>query len=123
VISSATTTTLGYWDVEPNLHFFKLYQKALEELDQIESPRADRTQQLGCDSFLEFKAKVHCIRNAFTQILEVNENQEYFKEMGKEILEILLNHTLRVTICVRIINNLVLILVFLTLKQLVFNSF
>jgi hypothetical protein len=91
-------------------------------LDQIESPRTDRTQQLGCDSYLEFKAKVHCIRNAFKQILEDNENQEYFKEMGKEILEILLNHTLRVTICVRIINNLVLILVFfLTAKQLILS--
>jgi len=100
VISSATTTTLGYWDVEPNLHFFKLYQKALEELDQIETPRVDRTLQLGCESDLEFKAKVHCIRIAFASILEDNQNGDNFKDMGQEILEILLNHSLRVTVCV-----------------------
>ena len=73
----------------------------MEELDSIVSPRVDRTSQMDCDNYQEFKAKVHCIRLAFNQIFsQSTENREYFKNMGKEILEILLNHSLRVTICV-----------------------
>jgi hypothetical protein len=56
---------------------------------------------MDCDNYQEFKAKVHCIRLAFEQIFtDSPENREYFKNMGKDILEILLNHSLRVTICV-----------------------
>lgn len=102
MISSATTTTLGYWDVEPNLHFFKLYQQALEDIESIQAPRVNRAQQLGCETEDEFRAKVHCMRISFHAILEVEENRTLFISMGKEILEILLNHSLRVTVCVRI---------------------
>lgn len=38
---------------------------------------------------------------AFDEILRQSEdNRDYLRSMGKDILEILLNHSLRVTICV-----------------------
>ena len=96
---SASTLTY-YWDVEPNLHFFKLYQKALEEIDSMTPTRLNRSQQVGCESEDEFKAKVHCLRQEFKVIFEKEENISLFISMGKEILDILMKHTLRVTICV-----------------------
>ncbi|CAG2183221.1 unnamed protein product, partial [Oppiella nova] len=69
---------------------------ALEDLDSIVSPRVDRSVQMCCNDYNEFKAKVHCIRRVFDQLLFTSEeNREYFKNMGKDILEILLNHSLR----------------------------
>lgn len=91
--SACTTLTLPYYDIEPNIHFFKLYTTAVENYDNIQQPRVDRTSQLCCESKQEFVAKVHCLRMAFSVILEAQENRDYFNEIGKDILEILLENS------------------------------
>ena len=94
--SSATTATLPFLDVEPNIHFFRLYTQALDNLELIPAPRVDRAEQVLCESESEFKAKVHCLRLAFKNIFEEEQNRRYYVDMGREILEILLKHSLRV---------------------------
>lgn len=91
-ISSRTnyTSSLMFFDVEPNLHFFKIYQDQLAIVETIPMPRSDRTIQLDCESQDEFLAKVSCLRNAFQDIIYDNENCFFFTDSGKEILRILL---------------------------------
>lgn len=91
-MSSRTTRTSNmiFYDVEPNLHFFKIYQDQLAISDKIAMPRTDRTIQLFCDSQEEFLAKVSCLRYAFQDILYEGHNCLFFVNSGKEILKILL---------------------------------
>lgn len=93
--SLATTLTLPFFDIEPNIHFFKLYTSSLDNLEEILEPRTDRHVQVRVESKEEFIAKVDCLRKAFTQIFEDDENIEYFVAIGKEIIEILLSHSLQ----------------------------
>lgn len=94
-ISSLTNHTSGlmFFDVEPNLHFFKIYQDQLAILDSIPMPRNDRTNQMLCESQDEFLAKVSCLRNAFQDIIYDNENCFFFINSGKEILKFFLAHS------------------------------
>lgn len=94
-ISSWTnqTSSLMFFDVEPNLHFFQIYQDQLAIVDTIPVPRTDRTFQLFCESREEFLAKVACLRNAFQDIIYDNDNCFFFINCGKEILTNLLSHT------------------------------
>lgn len=95
-ISSWTNRTSGglvFFDVEPNLHFFKIYQDQLAIVDSIPVPRGDRTDQLLCDTREEFLAKVSCLRNAFQDIIYDNQNCSFFIESGKEILRFFLAHS------------------------------
>lgn len=91
-ISSWTnqTSSLMFFDVEPNLHFFKIYQDQLAIVDSIPMPRTDRTIQLFCESQEDFLAKVACLRNAFQDLIYDNENCYFFTNSGREILKILL---------------------------------
>ncbi|KAI1289324.1 hypothetical protein HDE_08283 [Halotydeus destructor] len=90
---ASTTLTLPFYDIEPNIHFFKLYTQAIEELPSIEKPRIDRSIQLCCESSDEFTAKVHCLRLAFVDILSYDENMNGFVKIAKEILEVILSHS------------------------------
>ncbi|RWS04975.1 protein FAM73B-like protein [Dinothrombium tinctorium] len=90
-----STVTLPYFDIEPNIHFFKLYTQALDNLDSIQKPRVNRTIQVNCESDSEFFAKVHCLREAFSIILAEEENRQLFIEIGKDILNLLLTHSLQ----------------------------
>lgn len=95
-LSSRTTyhtSALLFFDVEPNLHFFKIYQDQLAIVDSIPEPRTNRTEQLGCESNEEFLAKVSCLRNAFQDIIYDNENCFFFINGGKEILKFFLSHS------------------------------
>lgn len=94
-ISSWTnqTSSLMFFDVEPNLHFFQIYQDQLAIVDTVPVPRTDRTFQLFCESREEFLAKVACLRNAFQDIIYDNDNCFFFISSGKEILTNLLSHT------------------------------
>ena len=94
-ISSLTNQTSGlmFFDVEPNLHFFKIYQDQLAIVDSIPMPRTDRTNQMLCESQEEFLAKVSCLRNAFQDIIYDNENCFFFIDSGKEILKFFLAHS------------------------------
>lgn len=94
-ISSWTnqTSSLMFFDVEPNLHFFKIYQDQLAIVDSIPMPRTDRTIQLFCESQDEFLAKVSCLRNAFQDIIYDNENCFFFINSGRDILKIFLAHS------------------------------
>lgn len=82
-----------FFDVEPNLHFFKIYQDQLAIVDSIPMPRSDRTIQLFCESQEEFLAKVACLRNAFQDIIYDNDNCHFFINGGREILKTLLAHS------------------------------
>lgn len=94
-ISSWTnhTSSLMFFDVEPNLHFFKIYQDQLAIVNTIPVPRTDRTDQLFCESQEEFLAKVGCLRNAFQDIIYDNENCFFFIDSGREILKIFLSNS------------------------------
>lgn len=94
-VSLATTMTLPFFDIEPNIHFFKLYTNALEGLESILETRTDRTNQVKCESHAEYLAKVHCLRQAFAELLLDEDNADYFCSIGQEILEILMSHSLR----------------------------
>lgn len=91
-ISSFTNHTSGlmFFDVEPNLHFFKIYQDQLAIVDSIPMPRGNRTEQMLNESQEDFLAKVQCLRNAFQDIIYDNENCFFFINSGKEILKIFL---------------------------------
>lgn len=93
--SLATTLTLPFFDIEPNIHFFKLYTSSLDNVEEVLEPRTDRHVQVKVESKEEFIAKVDCLRRAFTQIFEDDENIEYFVAIGKEIIEVLLSHSLQ----------------------------
>lgn len=101
--------TLTYYDIEPNLHFFKLYTKALEETAaDVIQPRVDRTEQVGCESKAEFVAKVHCLRQAFEQMFKSKKNCDAFTKMGEEILKALLeNSTKDVTQCLAVYHRFI----------------
>lgn len=90
---SNQTSGLLFFDVEPNLHFFKIYQDQLAIVDSIPMPRTNRTEQLLCESQDEFLAKVSCLRNAFQDIIYDNENCFFFINSGKEILKFFLSHS------------------------------
>lgn len=95
-ISSWTNRTSGglvFFDVEPNLHFFKIYQDQLAIVDSIPVPRGSRADQLFCESQEEFLAKVSCLRNAFQDIIYDNQNCSFFINSGKEILKFFLEHS------------------------------
>lgn len=87
------TSSLIFFDVEPNLHFFKIYQDQLVIVDSIPMPRSDRTEQLSCESQDEFLAKVSCLRNAFQDIIYDNDNCFFFINCGREILKIFLSQS------------------------------
>lgn len=91
--SIATTITMPFFDIEPNVHFFKFYTSALDEWEKVLEPRTDRTKQMLCDNRPEFIAKVHCLREAFSQILTFDQNKRYFMDLGLEILQVVLNHS------------------------------
>jgi len=94
-ISSWTNRTSGglvFFDVEPNLHFFKIYQDQLAIVESIPKPRGNRRDQLLCESEEEFLAKVSCLRNAFQDIIYDIKNCSFFIEAGREILTFFLAH-------------------------------
>ena len=93
--SLATTLTLPFFDIEPNLHFFKLYTLALDHFQEIQETRTDRAAQLRCDSHEEYLAKVHCLRDAFSELMMEPENCDYFRSIGQDILEMVLNHSMK----------------------------
>lgn len=87
------TSNQVFYDVEPNLHFFKIYQDQLAIVDKIPMPRTDRSIQLLCESQDEFLSKVSCLRYAFQDILYEKENCYFFINSGKEILRVLLSNS------------------------------
>ncbi|KAI7698055.1 hypothetical protein SSS_10037 [Sarcoptes scabiei] len=94
-ISSTTTTSLGYWDPEPNLHFFEFYQEALQKVDSIRPPKTDRTIVTGCEDYNDFLAKVHCLRKAFALLFQDEKLCNRFAKIGEDILRTILDHSLR----------------------------
>lgn len=89
---TARTSNMVFYDVEPNLHFFKIYQDQLAIVDSIPMPRNDRTLMF-CESQEEYLAKVACLRNAFQDILYEKENCTFFIDCGREILENFLSNS------------------------------
>ena len=74
-------------------------------VSDIKVPRTDRTIVTGCDNYDDFLAKVHCLRIAFSHLLSKPEIRNRYTKIGEEILNVILDHSIRVTICVRLIYN------------------
>lgn len=91
--TNRTSAGLVFFDVEPNLHFFKIYQDQLATVETIPIPRGKRTDQLFCETQEEYLAKVSCLRNAFQDIIYDNQNCGFFVNSGKEILKSFLAHS------------------------------
>lgn len=68
---------------------------ALDNVQDIPAPRKNRAAQLGCDSESEFIAKVSCLRTAFSKLFRNAENRELFEEIGRQVLEMLMRHSLQ----------------------------
>lgn len=65
-------------------------------MGEIKPPRTDRTIVTGSDSFDDYLAKVHCLRNAFAQLFARPEVRNRYTKIGEDILKIILEHTVRV---------------------------
>lgn len=76
----------------PNLERLELYQSALEICRTVGIPhRVMRTDFVGCSSDMEYLAKLHCLRIAFTQIMQDGDHREWWMESGRLILGQLLH--------------------------------
>ncbi|ETE64014.1 Protein FAM73B, partial [Ophiophagus hannah] len=63
------------------------YEEALQLVkDGLVLCRTFRTELLGCYSDDDFLAKLHCIRQAFKELLVVDNNQTFFGEVGKRMV-------------------------------------
>ncbi|XP_070811804.1 mitoguardin 2 [Pituophis catenifer annectens] len=63
------------------------YEEALQLVkDGLVLCRTFRTELLGCYSDHDFLAKLHCIRQAFQELLMVENNQTFFGEVGKRMV-------------------------------------
>ncbi|XP_007442146.1 mitoguardin 2 [Python bivittatus] len=63
------------------------YEEALKLVkDGLVLCRTFRTELLGCYSDNDFLAKLHCIRQAFQELLVVENNQSFFGEVGKRMV-------------------------------------
>uniref|UniRef100_A0A8C5RU85 Mitoguardin 2 n=1 Tax=Laticauda laticaudata TaxID=8630 RepID=A0A8C5RU85_LATLA len=63
------------------------YEEALQLVkDGLVLCRTFRTELLGCCSDDDFLAKLHCIRQAFKELLMVDNNQTFFGEVGKRMV-------------------------------------
>ncbi|KFP87131.1 Protein FAM73B, partial [Acanthisitta chloris] len=63
------------------------YEEALQLVKEGKvACRTLRTELLGCYSDQDFLAKLHCIRQAFQELLEDEGNQLFFGEVGKQMV-------------------------------------
>ncbi|KAM6297087.1 mitoguardin 2 isoform 2-T2 [Aegotheles albertisi] len=63
------------------------YEEALQLVREGKvACRTLRTELLGCYSDQDFLAKLHCIRQAFQELLEDESNQLFFGEVGKQMV-------------------------------------
>ncbi|XP_068270347.1 mitoguardin 2 [Nyctibius grandis] len=63
------------------------YEEALQLVKEGKvACRTLRTELLGCYSDQDFLAKLHCIRQAFQELLEDESNQLFFGEVGKKMV-------------------------------------
>ncbi|NXG08991.1 MIGA2 protein, partial [Sakesphorus luctuosus] len=63
------------------------YEEALQLVKEGKvTCRTLRTELLGCYSDQDFLAKLHCVRQAFQELLEDESNQLFFGEVGKQMV-------------------------------------
>ncbi|XP_053137606.1 mitoguardin 2 isoform X1 [Hemicordylus capensis] len=63
------------------------YEEALQLVREGRvSCRTLRTELLGCYNDHDFLAKLHCVRQAFQELLQVDSNQLFFGEVGKRMV-------------------------------------
>ncbi|CAI9613553.1 unnamed protein product, partial [Staurois parvus] len=63
------------------------YEEALKLVHAGEvACRTIRTELLGCYNDQDFLAKLHCVRQAFQQLLQDDGNQLFFGEVGKQMV-------------------------------------
>ncbi|XP_064533045.1 mitoguardin 2 isoform X2 [Pseudopipra pipra] len=63
------------------------YEEALQLVKEGKvACRTLRTELLGCHSDQDFLAKLHCVRQAFQELLEDESNQLFFGEVGKQMV-------------------------------------
>ncbi|XP_054854060.1 mitoguardin 2 [Eublepharis macularius] len=63
------------------------YEEALQLVKEGRvSCRTVRTEVLGCYNDHDFLAKLHCVRQAFQELLQAGSNQTFFGEIGKHMV-------------------------------------
>nr|XP_060613495.1 mitoguardin 2 isoform X1 [Anolis sagrei ordinatus]XP_060613496.1 mitoguardin 2 isoform X1 [Anolis sagrei ordinatus] len=63
------------------------YEEALQLVKEgLVCCRTFRTELLGCYSDQDFLAKLHCVRQAFQELLQIERNQRFFGEVGKRMV-------------------------------------
>lgn len=63
------------------------YEEALQLVKEGRvSCRTFRTELLGCYNDHDFLAKLHCVRQAFQELLQTENNQSFFGEVGKRMV-------------------------------------
>ncbi|XP_020650611.3 mitoguardin 2 isoform X1 [Pogona vitticeps] len=63
------------------------YEEALQSVkDGRVLCRTFRTEILGCYNDQDFLAKLHCVRQAFQELLQMERNQLFFGEVGKQMV-------------------------------------
>lgn len=78
-------------DAMVDIEKLALYQSALDLYETSGIPyRIMRTEFVGCESDLEFLAKLHCVRQAFKQLMLTEEIRQWWVDSGREILSQLL---------------------------------
>lgn len=71
----------------PETEKLELYQAALEFYKTNGIPyRVMRTDFVGCSSDLEYLGKLHCLRMAFTHIMQDEKNRDWWMESGRLVL-------------------------------------
>uniref|UniRef100_A0A8B9T668 Mitoguardin 2 n=1 Tax=Anas platyrhynchos TaxID=8839 RepID=A0A8B9T668_ANAPL len=66
---------------------WQAYEEALQLVKEGKvACRTLRTELLGCYSDQDFLAKLHCVRQAFQELLEDESNQLFFGEVGKQMV-------------------------------------
>jgi len=78
-------------DAMVDIEKLALYQSALDLYETSGIPyRIMRTEFVGCDSDLEFLAKLHCVRQAFKQLMLKEDIRQWWVDSGRDILSQLL---------------------------------
>ena len=74
-------------ELELEVEKLAMYQSALEHQETLGVPyRVLRTEFVACSSDTEYLAKLHCLRQAFTQVMADGGNRDWWVDNGRLIL-------------------------------------
>jgi len=78
-------------DLNQDFQHYPLYQSALRQLEEGGIPyRTLRTENLKCQTDIDYLAKIHCVRLAFQYVFENEKVKVWFIECGRQLISSLL---------------------------------